>query len=185
MMIEKITPAECEEITSHFRDQLIYYENIKPWKLYIRKMIWTHLQEAVMITNLKEQADRFLDREDIQKALKRYFATTFQKATPEEITAEMRNCESNYRVIEDYTKVMCVDDIPTTDMKWVPDEDTNIEYISTYKNLVPAKEFVEYWYANVDTEKKVPLFHLYRKRYYDWVGNNALHKTLMATGYAP
>ena len=90
MMIEKITPAECEEITSHFRDQLIYYENIKPWKLYIRKMIRTHLQEAVMITNLKEQADRFLDREDIQKALKRYFATTFQKATPEEITTEMR-----------------------------------------------------------------------------------------------
>ena len=54
---------------------------------------------------------------------------------------------------------MCVDDIPTTDMNWVPDEDTNIEYISTYKNLVPAKEFVTYWYANVDREKSpsVPL----------------------------
>ena len=58
-MIEKITSAECEEITSHFRDQLIYYEDIKPWKLHIRKMIWTHLQQTVMITDIKEQTDRF------------------------------------------------------------------------------------------------------------------------------
>ena len=183
-MIEKITPEMCEEITSHFRDQLIYYEDIKPWKLYIRKMIWTHLHE-VMITDIKEQANEFLYREETQKLLKRYFATTFQKATAEEITAEMKNCGSNFRVVEDHIKVMGVNDIPTTDMNWVPDEDTNIEYISTYKNLVSAREFVTYWYDNVDTEKKVPLFHLYRKRYYDWVGNNALHKTLMATGYAP
>ena len=104
-MIEKITPEMCEEVTSHFRDQLIYYEDIKPWKLYIRKMIWTHLHE-VMITDIREQANGFLNREETQKLLKRYFATTFQKATAEEITAEMKNCESNFRVVEDHIKVM-------------------------------------------------------------------------------
>ena len=143
-MIEKITPVECEEITSHFRDQLIYYEDIKPWKLYIRKMIWTHLQKTVIITDIKEQANRFLDREDTQKLLIRFFATTFQKATAEEITAEMKNCESNYRVIEDNINVMGVNDIPTTDVNWVPSEDLNIEYGATYKFIIPVKEFVTY-----------------------------------------
>ena len=51
--------------------------------------------------------------------------------------------------------------------------------------MITRARFVRYWYANVDTEKKVPLFHLYRKRYYDWVGNDALHKTEEATDYAP
>ena len=57
---------------------------------------------------------------------------------------------------------MGITDIPTTDVNWVPSEDLNIEYGATYKMIIPAKEFVGYWYKNLDTEKKVPLFYLYR-----------------------
>ena len=184
-MAEENTPEWREGLSKHFRDQLIYYEDIKPWKLYIRKIIWEHVQQQGVIADITEQANRFFDHGDTKKLLFHYFATTPQKVTDQEIIKEIDNFEINYRVIADYIQSMNVNGIPTADMNWVPTHDIKVEYDNSYKMALPARAFVRYWYANVDKEKKAPLFHLYRKRYYDWVGNDALHKTETAINYAP
>ena len=101
-MIEENTPEWREGLRQHFRDQLIYYEDIKPWKLYIRKLMWKHVQQQGVITDIIEQANKFFDRGDIKKLLFHYFSTSFQNPTNEEITAEIGKCEINYRVIADY-----------------------------------------------------------------------------------
>ena len=97
-----------------------------------------------MIADITQQANRFFDHGDTKKLLFHYFATTSQKATDEEITAEIDNCEINYRVIDDYIRSMNVNDIPTADMNWVPTDDIKVEYDNSYKMAIPARAFVRY-----------------------------------------
>ena len=174
---EQTTPSWSEELSRHFKEQLIYYKDIKPWKLYLRKILREHVQKRSEIESISELAKEFFVSKTNNQLLSRYFATTLQTATAAEITTEVENFQTNYRVMEDYLQITQTNKPFMADMLWVPTDDLNVEYRTSYIHKVSAQEFVTYWYRNVDKERKVPLFHLYRKRYYDYVRNDALHKT--------
>ena len=76
------------------------------------KIIWEHVQQQGVIADITEQANRFFDHGDTKKLLFHYFAITSQKVTDKEITAEIDNCEINYRVIDYYIPSMNKNDIP-------------------------------------------------------------------------
>ena len=154
-MAEQTTPSWSEELSRHFKEQLIYYKEIKPWKLYLRKILREHVQKRSEIESISELAKEFFVSKTNNQLLSRYFATTLQTATAAEITSEVENFQTNYRVIEDYVHTTQATSPPTVDMLWVPTDDLNVEYRTSYIHKVSAQEFVTYWYKIVDKERKV------------------------------
>ena len=174
---DDITPKMREEISHHFREQLTYYEDIKPWKLYLRQKLLETVRRQKGFTPTSKLAKDYFKNNDNNQNMTTYFAETAQLATAIEMETELDNFPSNYRVIQDAAMHMSQATIPTVDPNWVPTEDLERDFFSTHKESTDPLQFVLYWYSKIDKEKKVPLYHLYRKRYYDWVGNEALYKT--------
>ena len=184
-MTASVPPGLCEELIRHYKDQVIYYEDLKPWKLYLRKILWEHVQKQSEMASISELAKEFIENKDNKKLLSYYFTKTSQAASAAEIDKEIENYHTYHDVIEDYDGVTHANEPPIADVLWVPTEDLKVEYACLYTNDVSPMDFVNYWYTEVDKELKVPLFHLYRKRYYDWVGNSLLRKTEVSSSRAP
>ena len=159
-MTASVPPGICEELIRHYKDQVIYYEDLKPWKLYIRKILWEHVQKRSEKASISELAKEFIESKDNKKLLSHYFTATSQAASAAEIATEIEHYQTNYGVIEDYDGVTQANEPPIADVLWVPTEELKVEYACLYTDDVSPMDFVNYWYNEVDKDMKVPLFHL-------------------------
>ena len=116
---------------------------------------------------VSELAKEFIENKDNKKLLSYYFTTTSQAASAAEIATEIENYHTYHDVIEEYDGITQANEPPIADVLWVPTEDLKVEYACLYTDDVSPMDFVYYCYKEVDKDMKVPLLHLYRKRYYD------------------
>ena len=174
--MHSLTLGEQEELNSSFRDQLLYYEDLKPWKLYLRKQIWSHVLIKNELGLILDHAKEYLGNERNNAALLHYLSYTSRTAEYDEVKLELENFPSHFRVIVDSVRHTQANELPAFDADWVPTPELQnlLEVSHVFKTS--AKDFITFWYENFDKEKKTPLFPLHRKRYYDWIGTKALYK---------
>ena len=127
---DDITPKVREEISHHFREQLTYYEDIKPWKLYLRQKLLETVRRQKGFTPTSKLAKDYFKNNDNNQNMTTYFAETAQLATAVEMETELDNFPSNYRVIQDAAMHMSQATIPTVDPNWVPTEDLERDFLA-------------------------------------------------------
>ena len=72
--MHSLTLGEQEELNRSFREQLLYYEDLKPWKLYLRKQIWSHVLIKNELGLISDHAKEYLGNERNNAALLHYLS---------------------------------------------------------------------------------------------------------------
>ena len=180
--IPELTTEDVSTLITQYLAQIKYYENGKPWKYYLRRILWKfaksvnfkYSKNMLMGHIVNEINNDLLTFEDIDD--------TFN---PKEIEKEIEKFIQYYApVLKDYEQYFGeTENVPEFD-KSLFTEQTALNIYWTNKlnqpftSTVRCNEFITMWYQQIDKNKVVPLFFLHRKRFYDWFGNKSLQATI-------
>jgi len=182
--IPDLTDMEKEKLENQYKCQLKYYENEKPWKYYLRKVLWKFAKSV----NFKYDKNMLMRHITIQLNNDTLnFENKDETFNPKEIKREIDKFIQYYvPVLKDYEQYF-------GETENVPEFDKSVFTKQTYFNIhlknklkksfvstVRWNEFITMWYQEIDKNKVVPLFFLHQKRYYDWLGNKVLQTSIEA-----
>jgi len=182
--IPDLTDMEKEKLENQYKCQLKYYENEKPWKYYLRKV----LRKFAKSVNFKYDKNMLMRHIRIQLNNDTLtFENEDETFNPKELEQQIDRFILYYvLVLKDYEQYFGeTENVPECDKSFFTEQTAlNIflrnELKRSFTSMVKWDEFITMWYQVIDKNKVVPLFFLHRKRYYDWLGKKILKTSIEA-----
>jgi len=177
-----LTEEEIKELKDEFRQQLHYYRDQEPWKVWTRdtcyQSVWKDLEEnkELDMTELRILMDLDLREKD-------YIDKGFTNVTRKMVLDEINKFEQYLPAIQQHVILAWPNRYaPSYDSAWQNQYSLQQQEEINSREVQEKITFENHVYVLNQVYPEVPTFEKYSQRYYRWYGNEYLRNSIAKAG---